>query len=158
MTEERRVTRREPVTTVVVLDNGKEATFAAVPLPWRKRIEYGEALNRMYSASFNQMLQGIRNDADELVGIEGTLFEASMDYPALFALGYPDRKVEELDALDFDQMIEVLHAVLTVNGLGRLTHMLDPDRKKVLTTGESEPATAATIDAGEKTDSATDSG
>ena len=170
MTEGRRVTRREPITTTVVLGGGKEVEFIAHPLPWRKRNDFGEALNSMYSAALNEELKIDTNAEGVAVGLVGGFFDAHMDYPGLFTLGYSTYDDElnaiepaaaltkTFDQLDFDPMIEVLGAVLEVNGLERIAHLLDPERKVLRLTGASESANEETTSAGEKMESPSDSG
>lgn len=169
MTEDRRATRHEPITTTVLLRSGKELSFIATPAPWRERNDLGEAVLKMYTAAMNNLINTSIN-ADSTVSIEGSLFESQMNYDELYALTYGPRdendkllpltKEQKADftRIDFDSMIDVLEAGLIVNGLDRMTHMLDPDRKKDQPTGESEPATPAPIDAGEKMELPTASG
>jgi hypothetical protein len=173
---ERRVTRREPITVTVELNNGKEAVFEAKPLPWRKRLDLGDMLAKMYTAGFTAELQPLRDpESGAFLGVTGGLFEAAMDYPALFEICYTEWEITDdgeivvknppakdvqrnFNSLDFDQIVEVLSANLVVNGLDRIIHLLDPDRKTPPLTGASASANEETTNAGEKTDSATDSG
>jgi hypothetical protein len=172
---ERRVTRREPITVIVDSDDG-EVVFEAKPLPWRKRLDLGEALSRMYTAGFTAELQPMYDpESHALIGVAGGLFEAAIDYNALFILCYtewqandagdlivkndpPKKLASAFNSLDYDQIVEVLSANLAVNGLDRIAHLLDPQRKAPPLTGASESASEETTDAGAKTDSATDSG
>ena len=127
MTDERRVTRHEPITTVVEID-GKDVTFVAKPLPWRKRNDLGEALLRMFGDALDKVVQAGMDK-------QGMLIDAVFDYGTVWVLAYPDGKKADFEALDFDEMVEVLTAGLLVNGLDRLAYVLDPDRKKDLMTG-----------------------
>lgn len=147
----RSVTRREPIVITVDTGGKEPLTFEAHPLPWRKRNDLGELLLQSYSNTLNQLVAGAQS-GDGIASMSVGLFEQGLDYLGLFAIAYPNVKESALDALDFDQMVEVLSAALEVNGFDRLVHMLDPDRKKGPTTGENETPTEATTDAGPKTE------
>jgi len=158
-----RVTRHEPITTTV---GGH--TFEAVPLPWRKRNDVGEMLIRSYNDALGKLIAGVTDAEGNVIAIEGALFESLLDYDGLYALMYSPRddtgtltgldkkQTAAFEALDFDSMIDVLAAGLTVNGLERMEHMLDPDRKKVPAIGESGEVIDPTSD-GPKMESSTDS-
>lgn len=163
-----RATRREPVTT-----KAGGVSFKAVPLPWQKRNDLGDAVVAQYSLAFNNVLRSMRDENDQVIGIEGALFETGLDYPTLFLLAYStyeyDEKTDDLKPsdppvelrrafkmLDFEDMLEVLVGALKANGLDRLEHMLDPDRKKGPATGES--ASPAETSDGQKTELPSDSG
>jgi hypothetical protein len=172
---ERMATRREPITVTVDIGASKPVEFVAKPLPWTKRNDVGDAVNLMYGAALTHELQATRDEEGNLTALQGGLFEKGMDYRGLFVLGYSEYDVDDdgevsvkaeppkslmgaFNRLEFDQMIEVLTAVLDVNGLDRIKHLLDPERKKALLIGESGPPISETTDAGEKQESVTASG
>jgi len=169
--EDRRATRREPITVTVETTKGKTVQFVAKPIPWRKRNDLGDALISMYAVGLNGMATEMRDADGNLVGLESHLFESGLDYETLFSLGYAEYDVNDAGEivaqeipsalmgsfrmLDFDAQVEVCEAALTANSLERLSHLLDPDRKKDLMIGESvEPL----IEDGSKTELLTDSG
>src|SRR5687768_2431977 len=117
--EPRRVTRREPMTMVVELTDGKEVLFEAHPLPWKQRNDLGDALVMMYSGQLTRLLAQSRDPEGNIVSGEANLWEATIDYPALLLLAYPKQDQKHLDALDFDGLVAVLEMALEVNGLER---------------------------------------
>lgn len=166
---ERKTTRREPISITAELANGDEHKFDAKPLPWRVRNDLGEAINAMYANALNLEIRALTDDDGNVTGLQGSMFEKVMDYPGLFIFAFSEWEIDDageakakkppskadtaaFNQIDFDQMIEVLVAALDVNGLDRLVHLLDPERKKAPLTGASEPQTETPTDDGMKTE------
>ncbi len=151
MSEERRVvSRHDPI--IVEAD---DVSVEIRPVPWRQRNQLGTCIAQSYTNALNESLATNRDEAGNFT-FDARPFESFFDYEAVLTMALPGVSKTEIDKLDFDGILTVLDAVLEVNRLERMAHMLDPDRRSA-PNFQPPPAEEGTSDDGPKTESSSDS-
>ena len=137
MDDRRQLTRKEPLEVHVP---SLELTLKVAPLPWRKRGDLGNLIQKQFSKA----LDAAKESGDDPYAL--------IDYNAIVAVG-AGLASEQGELLTYEEMIQLVRIALDLNGLDQLLWMLDPEA--VAPTDSTE--NGARPEDGEKTSSTDDS-
>jgi hypothetical protein len=124
MSERRQAFRRDPI--IVVLDENHEVEVA--PVTWIQRNDFGDELVRQHVAILNEAVDVWINDTGT-PQLALKFSEKFTDPLPLLKTGLPEKTFKELkvEELYQNQIIEILLAVLEVNGLEKFKALVDPN-------------------------------
>lgn len=120
MTERRQAHRREPI---IVEIRGEDVEVR--PLPWTQRNDLGNALITQYTEMLNSTMRSYVNPDTGAPEISMYLNDKLSDPVAIIKMGIADLEVK--DEWEYPELYEFIYAILDVNDLGHLKHLVDPN-------------------------------
>jgi len=150
MSERRQVHRREPV--IVELDSGEVFTFH--PLTWLKRNDLGDEILQQAVKRTNEYVKLYVDPDTNMPQLEAQLHEKLVDPLLILALGLDLKEPDPTwgEKLRENEVFEMLRVILEVNGLERLSALIDPNFQPPMTLGGNSTLESESGD-GEKTTS-----
>lgn len=122
--ERRQAFRREPI--IVDLDESGTNFVTVAPITWERRNDFGSAVIHQSTIQVNEAIRlFVDGDVPQL---EASYADKFTDGQELLKLGLPESEFEKLPSeLYYNQVLELLFAILEVNQLEHLRPLLDPN-------------------------------
>lgn len=136
MSERRQAHRRESIEVEV-----REKVLVASPLPWLKRNDLGNEIMRQYADLLNSSIAAYQDPENNTPQLSLYLNDKIQDPVALIIMGYPELSESEkswLNELDYDEILELVYALLDANRLESLRDLVDPNSQTPMPSGGSD--------------------
>ena len=132
MAERRQAHRREPIEVEI-----QDEVVTARPRPWLERNDIGNEIMRQYAELLNSSIQAYKNPGTDTPQLSLYLNDKIKDPVAVVVMGYPEleERVDWLNSLDYDELLELVYATLEVNRLETLRELVDPNYQTPMRNG-----------------------